>query len=533
MTMGRSGFGRQRFGRDRLGGMALGLTADDIVQDLYTIDVRNGSNQIQARLPNWISGQYTKAVNTPPILELNYPYDDEHRGRLVSPALIGVFDQSGTLIDRLRIGPRRIIRTEDGRRYVSLKARGLLAQLGQETLTTFTAENQTVKTICTSLIAAQVITGLAKVKMGYFHSAIGSTVTNLKLTNESILKGLHKLQAEVGGFFFVNPAGQLRWVRDFPKTHQVLRVGHNLPGLEVEYDPTGIKTRVIVYGQGATPDTRVSATANNAAAQAIHGVRIYPYSMPTEGDTAKLQAVADELCRLLSKERKRIKAPVLDLSMSNQRLDFSHEAIDAGYKVTAIDPTIDETLETRFLKVQRDFASTSHVTVELQDTNDIAQDGGGFGGGGATALQSIAKPQADFITAIASLFDKVDDLTLGDPGYETSILKTLWDTAAHDGTLKNLLTDLFVNDTATVNTIADALEPDVIDKIEDTPQSLQDIATAMVNNATALATLKAAIDTNTQLTISTATPQPLGTATPGTEGNPADGAHVHEMPVLT
>jgi phage minor structural protein len=526
----RSLFGRMRFGRDRFGGMAAGEVADSVVQDLYSLDVRNGSNTILARLPNWTSGRHTEAVNTPSLLEFVYPYDDEHRDLLVGPNMVGLFDQYGDLIDRLRIVKYRKVRGEDGRRYVLVKARGLLAQLGHEMLTSFSASSQTVNTIVKNLLAEQVITDLSHVRKGSFASAIGSTTTSLELENESILAGLHKIQGEVGGFFWVNHVGQLRWVRGFKKTHQWLQVGHNLPGLEVEYDDENIKTRVTVYGQGATPDTRESATANNATAQSTYGIRLHTISMPNESDATRLQNVADEWCRLLSKPRKRIRAPALDLSMANQRLDYSHEAIKVGRKVTVVDGDIDETIETLYLKVSRDLASPMHVTVELQDTSDIAQDAAGFGGGTSDAYQSIAKPFPDIIDVIADLMKKLDDLTLRDPGFETSILESLWDTTAHTGTLDELLEDVFGNDTDTVNAIADDIMPDVIDAIEASPSDIQDLATALANDGTAASTLQAAIDTDTQLTLSDATPQDVNPSAgaAGSSGDTSRADHEHK-----
>ena len=103
MPIRRAIFGRSMFGRDMFVGRIAGAAEDAIVHNLYQLDLRNGSNTRLAELCEWTSGAYTQEINRPSLLEFSYPYDGEHRSSLVYPNMVGLFDQYGDLLDRLRI----------------------------------------------------------------------------------------------------------------------------------------------------------------------------------------------------------------------------------------------------------------------------------------------------------------------------------------------------------------------------------------------------------------------------------------------
>jgi hypothetical protein len=268
---------------------------------------------------------------------------------------------------------------------------------------------------------------------------------------------------------------------------------------------------------------------------------LHTESYPDISDETWLANRATELVRQLSRVQKEVKVSVLDLSLADQRLDYSQEAINTGRRVTLIDGAIDTTLETRIKRLQRDMAVPVRVAIECMNPADLYS-AAGFGDGVAADLISVGREDRNILHTIADLMDKIRAVTERDPGFETSILNTLWNTTTHAGSLDESLIDLFANDTTTlqtivnsilndptsVNNIADTTMGDMIDAIEANSQAIQDLADALVGDTDALAALEAAIGGNT---ISSSTPVvcTTGAGTAGTTGDVSDSGHRHQQ----
>ena len=87
--------------------------------------------------------------------------------------------------------------------------------------------------------------------------------------------------------------------------------------------------------------------------------------------------MADEEVRKWSTPKKIIKCGLIDLSVTdNSRLDYSHEALSMGSRITVIDDALGETLTTRVTAIQRDLAAPLGIAIEVEDPEGVPDSGG-------------------------------------------------------------------------------------------------------------------------------------------------------------
>lgn len=499
-----SPFGRGRagrgFGRHRFGGSQPGI-ADDaaFTQETYVFEVWTKNNTRLARLPQWTSAQWTEVANQPNLFEFTYPFDDEHKAKLVYPNRIYLYDRIGTLIDGFTIAVEKPTRTQDGQQFVALTCDGLMAQLGTEMISSYnsvTAGDTTVGAIVDALFDLQVRTNIDSIRRGRIDNAIRNLNRELIIENMSILQALHTLQKTVGGVMNVSATGTFTWKRETGgRTGQQIRINKNMPALDVTRDSRNIFTRVIASGKGPEPSERLAVTRNNASAQSTYGVIPLPVSWPDVDNIDQLTDLADKKLREVSRPKVSLRPQTIDLSLSDDaQLDFTHEALKIGSRVTLIDTELAETHDTRIAKIVRDLFSPVLVKIDVQNPDDFSE------------TTAYAQPQRDIVDVFVDLIDRVNTLTLRDTlgfasgGFPTSYLAsdvTTWDTTTNTGTLDDHLNDpdLPASIASFISNIINAMSAgditNIINKFSEANYTT--ITTQITNNVTNVQNIAAAI----------------------------------------
>lgn len=340
-----------------------------VVQPGYRLEVWSDAGALLARLPHWSRGRVVETVNAPSQLEFTYPYGDAATAHLAFPNKIALIDRTGARVEWFRVLSVTKLRGQDGSTQARVRCMGLMEQLAREMLESYTATEATVKSIVADLLDQQAMSAHTQITLGKVTPAAERTVD---FKNRTILQIIRQLWESVGGIYWVDSNGKFHWRAErFADTGQQIRLGKNLPSLEVERDYSEIRTKLIAYGKGMTLDTspRIEVTQNTGTYGTITEVRKWPDIQ----DEAMLTALAAQAIAEMSVPRLNYRCGVIDLSQADGTIDYSHEALGAGALVTIVDPDLGEAVQMRILEIERDLSAPMGVRIQVVDPNLLAR----------------------------------------------------------------------------------------------------------------------------------------------------------------
>jgi len=256
-----------------------------------------------------------------------------------------------------------------------IETQDLASQLAKETITSYEAEDATVATIVSALLAFQVQT--PAIAVGTIDGAYSALTRSIKVDGDTILRALYRLRDTVGGYIYVDNDRQLQWASSIGEDKgQQIRYRKNLKGIEREIDYTKLFNRIYAYGAGEG-EARIELTApgyiEDETSQTEWG-GIYPAVFVERSITHPDTLLA--WANLLLGEYKNppicYRIDAVDLSKSEE-LGFSFEALQLGSTITVIDEDLGIDVSVIVVKIEHpDLLHPEQITLELANrTKDI------------------------------------------------------------------------------------------------------------------------------------------------------------------
>lgn len=346
----------------------------------YTLEVRSQAGAWLCNLQRWRNGKRTQRANEYGTVTVEVPGDDEAVEHLVFPNEVWVYLGDYESV----VGKYTVVVREEQRsagHWVHIECSGLLSQLSRELVTTYetpvTTDTETgepvrakarVKNIVGALLAEHQTQSPA-IGLGKIDGSVGDVEVAIRFDNKSVLACLQELHRICGGYFYADTNRKLHWRRNtgYSAGHWI-KFGHNLTGIRVRTDYRQIQTRLIGFGAGGTPETRLQSTANDSTAQSAYGV----IRSATYADTVNEQETLDELTEA---ELARVSGPkttyevgVVNLAALNPG-DYSFEAglLHVGTRVGLYVDAPEVSMTTTVLGITWDLDHPARVEVELSD----------------------------------------------------------------------------------------------------------------------------------------------------------------------
>lgn len=237
----------------------------------------------------------------------------------------------------------------------TVNATGLISQLADELVTSYTADNKTITQIVTDLLAFQVLTPAITV------GTIDPTVSrSISVEGDTILKALYRLRDTVGGHIYVDNNRALQWKTTIGEDKgQQIRYRKNLKGITREIDYTTLANRLYAYGAGEG-DARIKLSdaegqtedyvedeGSQTEWKGIY-IRVIVDKSITHPDT--LLAWANLRLDDLKNPRITYQVDTVDLSESIE-VDFSFEALQIGSIIKVIDEDLGIDVSAQVVKI--------------------------------------------------------------------------------------------------------------------------------------------------------------------------------------
>lgn len=217
----------------------------------------NGS--MLSHITGWYAGEWTEEINRPHSLTFTVPDEWEFIDDLAFPNQVWLYDQRDQLQQEFHIIPHS--RTRGGpARTRSVSCKSLLNQTADEVAIGYTATNKPIKDIVRELFALQ--TATRKLHVGRIDNLIGDVTRTVLFDGINLWSALEQLRNSldpgVEGYFHVDTNRGFRWLTDsgFYKGQQIV-YRKNMQAITRQEDPSGIVTRLWVYGAGDDISTRV------------------------------------------------------------------------------------------------------------------------------------------------------------------------------------------------------------------------------------------------------------------------------------
>ncbi|MBA7586269.1 hypothetical protein ES708_28266 [subsurface metagenome] len=241
-----------------------------------------------------------------------------------------------------------------------VKTEGLLNQLADELVTSYTAENKTPTQIVTDLLAFQVLTPAVTV------GTIDPTVTRtISVVGDTILRAIYRLRDTIGGYIYIDNDRALQWRTSIGEDKgQQIRYRKNLKGITREIDYVTLANRIYAYGAGEG-DARIKLS--DAEGQEEDYVEdtdsqqaypdgwggIYVKEIVDKSITHPDTLLAWATLKLAELKDPRItyKIDTVDLSASDE-IDFRFEALKIGSTIKVIDEDLGIDVSAQVVKIR-------------------------------------------------------------------------------------------------------------------------------------------------------------------------------------
>lgn len=376
----------------------------------WTLEVRTQAGVLLASLPRWRGGKRKAKANEFETINLSIPGDDESIEHLVFPNEVWLYlGEYETCVSKCTIMTRE--ETRSAGHWVSIECEGLLGQLTRELVTTYetpvsvdpetgdiTREQATVKNIVAGLLNAHQ-TQTPAIRLGKIDASVGDVLVAIRFDNVSILQCLRDLHRICGGYFYVDISRRLCWRRrtGYDAGHWI-RFGHNLTQIQVKTDWRQLQTRVIGFGAGGTPATRLQSTANDSAAQAEYGIIRAAVYADTVNEQVTLDAMAAVAVGRRSEPKKTYQVGVVNLAAIDAA-NYSFEAgmLWVGSRLGIYVDAPEVELTTMVLGIEWDLDNPARVSIELSDPAAIPDSFGTADGSNSAGTKTIFDYIADAI----------------------------------------------------------------------------------------------------------------------------------------
>jgi hypothetical protein len=464
--------GSRRLAEVRLGwpGKTAGAALPTVYGDgqpYYRIEVRDASGDLLATVPRWIAADTEERINEPITLSLSIWYGDFAAQYLVNPNQVWLYRGDGATPEHKCIIYRTRDESTEGE-VRTVQAHGLLRKLADETVTEYDTgeDGKPVRAIVADLLGFQTLA--PTIRAGFIASAYGNEVRVLRVEYKTVWQALDELRTTLGGVFTLTPENRLDWrVSSGVNIGHVIRIGRNATSVTREMDYESVFTRVVGLGAGVSDDTRLKVTVNDAAAQALYGVRVGYLNDQSITDEDALTAAATAALNRWKVPRTTYSVGVIDLSRADlYSINFEAFGVTLGTRVNLIAAGIGLDIDTRIASVRRDLADPLGVSVTVTDPN--AGDGvqGPDDGG-----NDPERAEPDDLESWAESVERRLQRTEGDTGVLASVAQAIgvgdtpsalgnvawWDPDVPDGNLPELLEDVLGSDDPDALDYQDAL----------------------------------------------------------------------------
>ena len=218
----------------------------------YFLDIRDASGNLARFVGSPINPSVRHAVNEPHTLTFACPFDDPAANALMGNNEIWVRDQEENISGKFRI-TRRSESSSAAGTLIEVEGVSYMAQLADEWLFDFTQTEQTVSTILTALIAAQVQEN--KITLGTISATIGNLTRSATATTSqprTILEIINVIESSLAfnSQFWVDNDRALHWLPSSEVTDEGLQIHlrSTLKSLRRTIDTASQITRLYVFG---------------------------------------------------------------------------------------------------------------------------------------------------------------------------------------------------------------------------------------------------------------------------------------------
>jgi len=266
----------------------------------------------------------------------------------------------------------------------TVEAFDILSQLGKELVTSYEAEDATITTIVTALLAMQVIE--PNITLGTIAAGYADLTRSIKVDGDTILRALFRLRDTVGGYIYVDNDRALQWAASLGENKgQQIRYRKNLKGIERDIDYNSLVNRLYCYGAGeGTARIKLSdadgqdedyvedATSQGAPPDGWGGIYIGVLVDKSITHPDTLLAWANLKLAELKDPEITYRISTLDLSQSTET-DYSFEALQLGSTVKIIDEDLGIDVSVKVVKIEHpDLSHPEQMILELSTrTKDI------------------------------------------------------------------------------------------------------------------------------------------------------------------
>lgn len=387
-------------------------------RDRYILEVQNPAQATQAFLQDAIDVAWEQTINEPSLITFKYPAANDQAEYITLPNVVVLRDKDGALLDSCLIAQQSTKRDDDGALTMTVHCEGYMSVLGKTVVEEYDSEGKTAGAIIADLLNLQPSDSpWAKVEMGNVSAGVRTRVVPFTATNRTILQSLRSLRDLIGGYFVVrfNSTGQPRFYWDMLYNtlymNRQIIAGRNCPWLTVNKDYRTIRTKVIAYGAGASPETRIkSEQVASATVLSTYGTISTVVSEPSIEEQDTLDEYASMILAELQQPRIQYYIGAIELSEVDTSWDWVNETLSLGDGVRIHDEHLDVTLGTAITRIRRNLQGQCSIEVSDPDAGDSDK-----------GLSTKRSKPADLIDEIVALKEKLDDITKGDPGYIDAI----------------------------------------------------------------------------------------------------------------
>lgn len=483
----------------------------------YRLSVHEPDGTVLWLIGEWYGGQRWARLNEPETIQFNVTGDFEGVDDLAFPNEIWLRQgTSSTVLQKFVI--LAVTEGQAGHRWIQVEAQSLLGQLGRERGCSYATSGATaVSTIVSDLLTGYQAYGYP-ITVGTIESAYGTPTIELTLEEASLLDALNRIRAAVGGYFWVDTSRALHW-KAVPGSDddRWIRVGHNARQIRRRTDATNIITRLVGYGYGVTPDTRLTSTQDDAAAQAIYGVVKGAFHAPGIRDQDTLDLVTTERLARVSTPQVSHHVEAINLADAQSVLYYNFQAglmaagnivrmicdapaLDISAMIRSVTWNLDNPMDVEIALVNPEVEDAEYPAVEGDDITRMVE--------AVRTIGALSRDTGVLESVRAAIASGLADLA-----------NLMWMDAAnpYEGTLAQAIADLFGvpdDDDATVDAMRDAVW-DALDT---------DLNSG--NYGTLVGDLKAALEVPSA---GSGDPEPVDCTTPDTGSSPdfAPADHVH------
>jgi phage minor structural protein len=237
---------------------------------MFFLEVRSAAGTKLCQLLKMYDVKHEQAVNEAGTLSFSVRHNNPAMSQLTHANWVWLRDENRYLIGKFRISKRTPTRDTNGA-YWEIVCQDALAQLGREVLDDYdsgpTSAYPNGKTV--TEIVSELLNGYQyqtpKITIGEIDPVIGNEIISSYTPQGTILSYLKEVQdtldLDKAGYFFVDSDNRFRWLRwSGWQRGQVFATGHNVQVIRRTERMDGFYTRLVIFGEGEDPVTRLKLT---------------------------------------------------------------------------------------------------------------------------------------------------------------------------------------------------------------------------------------------------------------------------------